>query len=109
MTLTELVAMLRSTGYPVAHSHFHVDENNPPPNPPFITYTTLAEDALIADNKNYHKMIDVDIELYTDKKDLQAELSIESLLDEHELPYEASQVWIESEQLFQKTYEVRMI
>ena len=109
MSLIELVALLRSTGYPVAFSHFHVDENNPPPNPPFIVYTTPNDPDFKADNKNYHKITDVDIELYTDKKDLQAEQAIESLLDDNDLPYSSYQVFIEEENLHQKVYEVRLI
>lgn len=109
MTLTELVALLRSTGYPVAFSHFKVDENNPPPNPPFIVYTTPNNSDFIADNKNYYKITDVDIELYTDKKDLEAEQAIERLLDANDLPYNSYQVFIEKENLHQKIYEVRLI
>ncbi|WP_242136716.1 hypothetical protein [Bacillus cereus group sp. BfR-BA-01360] len=62
-----------------------------------------------ADNKVYHKINDVNIELYTTKKDLVAEAKLEKALDDYEIPYESFEAFIESEKLFQKSYEVRLI
>lgn len=109
MTLTELVQILKATGYPVAYSHFKVKDNISAPNPPYITYLIEGSSNLFADNKTYQKINDIRIELYTDIKDLVAEGKIEILLDEHEIPYETDEVWIESEQLFQKIYEIGVI
>ncbi|MCM3444380.1 hypothetical protein [Metabacillus halosaccharovorans] len=109
MTLTELVQILKATGYPVAYSHFKVTSTNPAPNPPFIVYMVEGSSNLFADNKTYQKINDVRIELYTDIKDLEAEGKIESLLDEHEIPYETDEIWIESQQLFQKNYNIGVI
>lgn len=105
MTLAELVTILRATGYPLAYSHFKIE----PPSIPFITYTTPNDDAFHADNINYVTITNADIELYTDKKDVQAEQTLESLFKEHEIPWTAYQSYIESEQLFQKTYEIGVI
>ena len=104
MTLIELKKILDATGYPVAYSHF-----NSPQATPFVVYLTDTEPNVIADNKVYHKVTDVTIELYTKKKDLAAEQKLESLLDANEIPYQPYQVYIESEKLFQKIYEVRLI
>ncbi len=103
MTLTELYNLLKATGYPVAYSHF-----NEPKGTPFITYLVNGNPNFIADNKVYHKIKDVDIELYTTKKDEAAEKVLEDLLDQHDIPYEPYEVYIESEKLFQKIYEVRL-
>lgn len=104
MTLVELVAMLRSTGYEVAYSHF-----NDPPALPYITYLVAFSSNFIADNQVYHKIDNVQIELYTDKKDLEAESKLEAALDENKLPYDNTETWISSEKLYQKIYEVRLI
>ena len=104
MTIAELFALLKSTGYPVSFSHF----KNQTPSIPYIIYTTPSDSISHADNTNYFKMIDVDIELYTDKKDLQAEETIENLLDENGITYTPYQVFIESEGLHMKTYEIRI-
>lgn len=104
MKLPELKKLLDATGYPVAYSHFK--EAKPVP---YICYLVTFSPNFHADNKTYHKINAVDIELYTDKKDLAAEAVLETILDEHEIPYESDETFIESEQLFQKIYEVRLI
>lgn len=109
MTLLELVNLLKSTGYPVAYSHFVNTEHNPAPNPPYICYTLPGTENFNADNKVYHKITDVDIELYTNNKDFEAEKKIEDLLDANDIPWESTEVWIEEEKMYQKIYEVRLI
>lgn len=109
MTLTELNNLLVATGYPVAYSHFIKTVNTPLPSPPFICYLSTGSSNFFADNKVYKKINDIQIELYTTKKDLVAESKLETLLDENEIPYDSTEVWIESEKLFQKIYEVRLI
>ncbi|WP_124728805.1 hypothetical protein [Staphylospora marina] len=104
MTLPELVQVLKATGFPVAYSHFSAT-----PSIPFITYTEIGSNNFHADNKTYQQIRRVHIELYTDKKDLQAEATLEALLEAHELAYETSEAYIDSEQLFQKVYEIEVV
>ena len=108
MNLTELKEVLEATGLPVAYSFFMESENNPVPAPPFIVYFVTDSENFIADNLIYHQVQDVQIELYTDKKDLEAESKIEAVLTESELPFATVETFIESESLFQKIYEVRL-
>ncbi|GGJ62004.1 hypothetical protein [Virgibacillus salexigens] len=110
MKLGELVTILEAIGLPVAYSHFIADENNPPPEPPFITYLTPGTDNFHADNKTYVKITNADIELYTNKKDLQVEKVLEDLFEQHEIAWNvANESYIESEQLFQRIYELGVI
>ncbi|KOS30611.1 phage protein [Bacillus anthracis] len=109
MTLGELKKILDATGYPVAYSHFTATLGNPVPVPPFICFLVAGSANLIADSKVYFKISDLSIELYTAKKDLVAEANLEKVLDDYELPYESSEVFIDSENLFQKIYETRLI
>jgi hypothetical protein len=104
MTLPELVQILKATGYPVAYSHFPSA-----PTVPFITYLESSSDNFQADNRTYQRVKNVDIELYTNKKDLTAESTLEALLDANDLPYEILETYIESEQLFQKIYNIGVI
>lgn len=104
MTLPELVTILKATGYPVAYSHFEST-----PSIPFITYLEVGSDNMHADNRTYKQIRNINIELYTDKKDLTAEANLESLLDANDLPYETIETYIESEKLFQKVYEIGVI
>ena len=103
MSLVELKKLLDATGYPVAYSHFN--ESKPVP---YITYLVTYSSNFHADNKVHKKIQNVDIELYTDKKDLQAELIVEDILDTNEIPYDTTETFIDSEMLFQKIYEVRL-
>jgi hypothetical protein len=105
MTLSELVQILKATGYPVAYSHF-VGE---PPSIPFLTYKEFDSSNFYADNRTWQRIRNINIELYTNKKDFQAEAMLETLLDAHDLAYETSETYIESEKLFQKVYEIGVI
>lgn len=109
MTLAELNTILKATGYPVAYSHFTGTTTNPIPDPPYITYLVAYSPNFIADNRTYKKIDAVQIELYTTKKDLAAEKKLEDLLDANDVPYNSDETFIESEGLFQKIYEVRLI
>lgn len=109
MTLSELKNILEATGYPVAYSHFTATENVPVPGPPFITYLVADSSNLFADNKVYQKINNVQIELYTDKKDLQAEKKLEDLLEQNEIPYETTEGWIDTEKIFERVYEIGVV
>lgn len=104
MTLQELRNILAATGYPVAYNHF-----NSTPSVPFIVYRIPSEDGFNADNVVYHNISDVEIELYTNKKDLTAESKVKQVLDDNELAFVSYETWIDSEKLFQKIYETRLI
>jgi hypothetical protein len=109
MTLVELKLLLDQTGFPVTYSHFTPAKNNPVPNPPYICYLETFSTNFYCDNKVYKEIQNVQVELYTQKKDLEAEANLEAILDLNEIPYETSESFIESEKLFQKIYEVRLI
>ncbi|OAK42648.1 hypothetical protein [Bacillus wiedmannii] len=109
MTLGELTKILEATGYPVAYSHFTATPTNPVPTPPYICFLVDGSANLMADNKVYHQVNDLTIELYTIKKDLAAEAKLEKVLDDHEIPYDSLAAFIESEKMYQKIYEVRLI
>ncbi|WP_100618090.1 hypothetical protein [Bacillus cereus] len=110
MTLGELTKILEATGYPVAYSHFTATPDNPVPSPPYICFLADGSANLMADNKVYHKINDVIIELYTTRKNLVAEAKLEKVLDDHEIPYDSPiEGIIESENMYQKIYEMRLI
>lgn len=104
MTLNKLEEILGNTNYPVKYSHF-----SKPVTPPYITYIVMRSGNFIADNKVYKKIDNIQIELYTKHKDLEVEKKLEDLLDENDIAYEYDEAWIESEKLFQRIYEVRLI
>jgi protein-disulfide isomerase-like protein with CxxC motif len=108
MNLSQLKTILEATGFPVAYSHFVESENNPLPAPPFIAYLVVGSSNFFADNRAHKVIKNIQIELYTEQKDLEAESKLETVLNENGLPFEFSETYIESEQLFQILYEVRL-
>ena len=78
------------------------------PNPPFICYLLPGSDNFAADGKAYYKINEVRIELYTDKKEPDVEEQVEAVLDEHGIFYNKTEVWIESEKLYEVLYSFEM-
>lgn len=109
MTLQELNQALREIGYPVFYSHPTVNDHNPPPTPPYLTYLFAYSNDLIADNVNFTEISQFQIELYTRIKDLAAEKQVQDKLKELELPYYKHETYLDSENLFQIIYEIQLI
>lgn len=105
--MDELIAMLEKIGIPFAYDHFAEGES---PDPPFICYLLPNSDNFSADGVAYHKIDEVRIELYTDRKDLTAEGKVTAVLDEHGIFYDQAEVWIDSEKLYEVafSFEVAM-
>lgn len=109
MTQEELLQALKSIGLPVAYSHFLDSPENPAPPPPFITYQFAYSNDFMADGVNYLQISNFQVELYTDKKDLTSEALVQNKLKELGLPYSKIESWVDSEKLFQVTYEIQLI
>ena len=75
---------------------------------PFICYLERSSDNFVADNRVFHKISQVDVELYTDIKEPDTESKVESALDDAGLPWAKSEDWIESERCFLITYTIEM-
>lgn len=103
MTQNELYNLLKSTGLPVAYHHF--DE---PPNLPYIIYLFTYSSNFAADGKIYKRFDNYQVELYSEKKDLESEQLIENLFDENDIYYDKSETYIESEKMYQVIYEIQI-
>lgn len=99
--MEELLQILNETEIPFAYHHFAEGEST---EPPFICYLLPGSNHFSADGKVYYKINEVHIELYTDCKDLAAEQKLEDVLDEHSIFYNKSEIWIESERLYEVLY-----
>ena len=99
--MDKLLEILQAVGIPFAYDHFAEGES---PEPPFICYLLPDSDNFSADGRAYYKVNEVHIELYTDTKDLSVERQLEAVLDEHGIFYDRSEVWIESEKLYEVLY-----
>ena len=103
--MEKLIEIMNKIGIPFAYDHFAEGES---PDPPFICYLTPNSDNFAADGKIYYKINEIHIELYTDCKDLSAEQKLENVLDAYDIYYEKSEVWIESEKLYEVLYTFEM-
>ena len=96
--MDDLMQLMEEIGLPFAYDHFAEGES---PDPPFITFLLPGSDNFAADGKVYLKINEVHIELYTDEKNPETEALVEAVLDAHEIFYDKSEVWIESEKLYE--------
>lgn len=103
--MDDLLAVLNEMGIPFAYDHFAEGES---PEPPFICYLLPQSNNFSADGGVYLKISGVNIELYTDAKDFSVEQKVEAVLDAHGIFYEKSEVWIESEKLYEVLYTFEM-
>ena len=103
--MDKLLQMMAEIPFPSAYDHFAEGES---PNPPFITYLLPGSDNFAADGKVYFRVTEVHIELYTDEKNPEVEAQVEAVLDEHGIFYDRTEVWIETEKLYEVLYSFEM-
>lgn len=103
--MDKLLQIISEIDIPSAYDHFAEGES---PDPPFLCYLLPGADNFAADGKAYFKVDQVHLELYTDKKDPETEHRVEAVLDEHGIFYDRTEVWIESEKLYEVLYYFEM-
>ena len=105
MSYEQICEMMQETGLPFAYHHFAEGEA---PKPPFLLFLTEGEDNFGADNIMYHSFKMLNIELYTDEKSPETEKAVEEVLTSHGIYYSKSEIWIESERLYEILYEMEV-
>ena len=103
--MDKIINMLEEIGIPFAYSHFAEGES---PEPPFMCYLLPRSDNFSADGAVYHKLSVVHFEVYTDKKDRALENRVEDVLDKNNIFYNKSEVWINSEKLYEVIYSFEL-
>ena len=99
--MERITTMLAETGIPFAYDHFAEGES---PETPFICYLLPESDNFAADGRVYFKIDVLHIELYTDEKSPETEQRLEAVLDAHGFFYDKTEVWIDSEKLYEVLY-----
>lgn len=103
MTKELIEEILNGVGLPYRYHHFEVEEAV---ELPFICWIVPGSENFAADGKVYFQTNNVNIELYTDFKDFELEEKIEAVLDQKEIYWEKTEVYIESERLYEVYYEL---
>ena len=106
MTYDEVMGLAEETGLPFAYHHFAEGES---PDPPFLIFLFPYSDNFGADGMVYQKIDELHFELYMDKKDPETEGIIEAVLDRHGIFYDKTEVWIESEKLYEVLYSMEVL
>lgn len=106
MTEKEVYQMVKSVGLPAAYHHF---EEGKSPDPPFLVYLYPGTNNFSADGTVYQGVNQLDIELYTDIKDLEAEKRVEAVLKEHGFFYEKTETYLKSEKMYEVLYETEVL
>ena len=106
MTYDAITEMLEEAGLPLAYDHFAEGES---PDPPFLIFLFPSSDNFSADGKVYQKIDALHIELYTDRKQPDVESRLETVLDRHGIFYEKTEVWIDTERLYEVLYSTEVL
>lgn len=105
MTYDHIVTMLEEAGLPLAYDHFAEGES---PDPPFIVFLSPTSDNFGADNAIYASFPEVNVELYTDKKDPKLEKKLEKIFAGNDIYWNKSETWIDSERMYEVLYELTL-
>ena len=105
MSHEEVLKMVGEMRLPFAYDHLTEGES---PEPPFLVFLYPKADNFSADGIAYYKINQLDIELYTDMKQPELEETIEAVLLKYGIFYGKSEVWIESEKLYEVLYEMEV-
>lgn len=105
MTKAEVVGMLEEMRLPFAYDHFAEGEAV---NPPFLVYLYPRASNFAADGVAYYKKDRLQIEMYTDKKDINLEERVEAVLDRYGYFYSKTETWISSEKMYEVLYETEV-
>lgn len=103
--MDKLLKIIKEIGIPNAYHHFAEGES---PDPPFLIYFFAASDNFSADGKAYFKVNEVHLELYTVNKNPEIEKKLEDILDSHDIFYDKTETYIESEKLYEVLYIFEM-
>lgn len=103
MTMEKMKIWLESSGLQFRYHHW---ESKPPL--PFGVFLFPNAEHLKADGHVYYSQEEVRVEIYTKIKSPHVEQKIENLLDVAEIYYEKSEEYIESEKMYQISYEFEM-
>ena len=106
ISIDNLVAVLNDSNLPVTYYQWPLSDVPPLP---YIVYWLPDSDNFFADNRNYKNISNVRIELYTEHKDFGTERNLEVLLENNEIPYEKSEQWLKSEEMWMIVYTTSII
>lgn len=101
MTQAELVRRLEGAGLPLAYRAFRSKQE-----PPFLCYQYVYDSILYADDEPYWSVGHYQVELYTARKDLELEATVERALSG--LAWEKEEEYLADQQVYEVRYEFEL-
>lgn len=106
MTYQEIADIVALFGIPFAYYQFPIDKA---PQLPYCVYYFPNRDDVIADNENYRKVESLNIEVYTEVKDLTLERRVESILKANKIVFDKTESFINKEEMYELLYESEVL
>lgn len=106
MTYDKIWSIISEVGLPCTYHHW--EPGQVPPLPYLIFWYDERLD-FVADDSQYQKIVSVSLELYSDRKNFQAEESVELVLERNGIVYSKTEDYISSEKLFMETYDFEVL
>lgn len=106
MTHKEIFEMLKSSGLPVVYYSWPEEEA---PQLPYLVFYYPSNADEFADNRNFQRNNNLNVELYTEDKEFELEEQIGELLNDYGLTYSKSQTYLDTEEMYEILYESEVI
>lgn len=106
MTDKEVADMLKETGLPTVYYQYPIKMAPPLP---YTVYYYPNTDNFGADDKVYTKISSLNVELYTAKKSPAIEAQVEAVLESHNLFWNKTEAFLDSENMYEVLYEMEII
>ncbi|MFT9267004.1 hypothetical protein [Oenococcus sp.] len=99
-------AFKTATSLPIAYLSWH----GHPPSFPYCLLLQIPSDDQYADDRNYLKVANVQLEFYSQLKDSRTQSKIESFFDANDVAYEyQGDTYLDSEQMQMAVYQIQLI
>lgn len=100
MTYEEIYDALCETRFPVTMNFW----DGTPPALPYIVFELPENNDFVADGINYAEIVRLDVGLYTKRKDLELEATVEAVLTEHFGAFFKSSEYVSNDHLQETIY-----
>lgn len=106
MTFKDINTMIQSIGLPSNYYQWPVKKA---PALPYILFYYPSREDFKADNTNYAKFTQLNIEFYSENKDFEMEAKIEEILEENDLYYDKEEQYIDTDEMYEVLYVINVL
>ena len=106
MTYEEISTALKTTNLPVTFQFWDSPDNIPPL--PYIVFTYPRSNDFMADNTNYVEITELEVGLYTKRKSIAVERSVEAVLKSKIGPYFKTSDYVPADSMHETLYTLEV-